>query len=271
MRRSNRLGDRNFGRRTVGRRTATRDDGDHPAVEARDVHRTLGHGGSRVTALDGVSLAVDLGEWVAVTGPSGCGKTTLLHALGGLDRIDRGQILLDGRPFSSKSEAERARHRRRDIAYVFQQYNLLSDLTALDNVTLPLRMVGVGRREARRRAGSLLERLGLGERADGHPASLSGGEQQRVALARALVVEPLVLLADEPTGALDSEAGALVLDLFRDQHRNGQTIVMVTHDHRVAAAADRVLSMIDGRLGEEHRLRAVHGSDLSNLLSLEID
>ncbi len=242
-----------------------------PAIDARNVSRHHGEGAAKVDILRSVSFTVDAGEWVAVMGPSGCGKTTLLHALGGLDHIDSGTILLDGSPLSEASEADRAKRRRTEIAYVFQQYNLLSDLTALDNVMLPLRMVGKGKRESKKLANEMLDRLGLAARGNAHPATLSGGEQQRVALARALVVSPLVLLADEPTGALDSESGALVLDLLRDQHRNGQTIVMVTHDHRVAAAADRILTMNDGELHDEHRMGAVHQSDLSNLLTLDVD
>lgn len=241
------------------------------AIEVEGVGRTFSGGSADVEVLRNVSFSVDTGEWVAIMGPSGSGKTTLLHALGGLDRVDAGSISVGGRPLSATSESERAKRRRGEIAYVFQQYNLLSDLTALENVMLPLRMNGASRRAARRQAVAILSRLGLGARRRAHPSQLSGGEQQRVALARALVVEPTVLLADEPTGALDTVAGNLVLEVLREQHEAGQTIVMVTHDHRVASSADRILTMRDGEVTEEHRLRAVHSSDLGNLLSLDLD
>ncbi len=242
-----------------------------PAVEAIDLWRHLGDGGTGTQVLNGLSLTVQAGEWVSIMGPSGCGKTTLIHALGGLEGIDAGSISIGGCDLGDASERERARLRRTEIAYVFQQYNLLSDLTALENVMLPLRLAGRSRRGARREAHVMLQRLGLEKRADAVPARLSGGEQQRVAIARALAIEPVVLLADEPTGALDAAASGHVLDLLRDQHRAGQTIVMVTHDHRVAAAADRIVMMRDGRLVEEHHLRAVHPMDLPGLVRLEAE
>ncbi len=246
------------------------DPTEQPAIEAHGVHRTLGQGASATTVLRGVSLQIERGEWVAIMGPSGSGKTTLLHALGGLDHVDGGTIHLGGHEISAATETERARLRRTEVAFVFQQYNLLSDLSALDNVCLPLRMIGRGRRSARQAARAMLDELGLDDRRLAYPAELSGGEQQRVALARALVVEPLVLFADEPTGALDTAAGDIVLDALRRHHGDGQTIAMVTHDHRVASAADRVLSMRDGELTDEHRLRAVHAIDAQNLISLEL-
>ncbi len=240
-----------------------------PTIEAVEICRHFGTDTTRVDVLRTVCLQVEAGEWVAIMGPSGSGKTTLLHALGGLEPVDSGSISISGESLSH-SEASRARRRRNDVAFVFQQYNLLGDLTALDNVALPLRMQGLRRRAARGQASSLLDRLGLVDRMHAHPAQLSGGEQQRVAIARALAVEPVVLMADEPTGALDSDSGSLVLDLLRSQHERGQTIVMVTHDHRVASAADRVVTMHDGQLVDEHRMRAVHASDLQHLISLDV-
>lgn len=242
-----------------------------PAIEANEVSRHFGTGTARVDVLSDVSFVVEVGEWVAIMGPSGSGKTTLLHVLGGLDGVDSGSVLVGGKPMSAAGEAERARRRRSEVSYVFQQYNLLSDLTALQNVMLPLQMLGMRKRSANTRATEILDQLGLSPQAGDYPATLSGGEQQRVALARALVVEPLVLLADEPTGALDTDAGSMVLDLLKTRHDNGQTLVMVTHDHQVAAKADRILRMVDGKLVDEHRMGAVHASDLSNLLRLEVD
>jgi putative ABC transport system ATP-binding protein len=196
--------------------------------------------------LRGVSLSVDDGEWVAVMGPSGCGKSTMLHLLGGLDLPDEGSILIGGEEITTLGVSDRAVLRRRRVGYVFQQYNLISHLEVAANVELPQRLAGTGRRPARERAGALLETLGLTARASDLPGTLSGGEQQRVAIARAVANQPDLLLADEPTGALDSAASALVLELLRAQHATGQTIVMVTHDPEVAAAADRTIRLRDG-------------------------
>jgi putative ABC transport system ATP-binding protein len=213
-------------------------------------------GGAERPALRGSSLSVQPGEWVAIMGPSGCGKSTLLHLLGGLDSPDEGSVLLGGDDLAGRSSAERAVVRRSRVGYVFQHYNLIPHLDVQANVELPQRLVGSTRRTAKERSLELLGSLGLGEVARAMPATLSGGQQQRTAVARALVNEPEVLLADEPTGALDSEAAEVVIDLLRARHEVGQTIVMVTHDPHVAAAADRVVLLRDGRVVGERVLAA---------------
>ena len=202
-------------------------------------------------ALAGVDVAIAPGELVAIMGPSGCGKSTLLHLLGGLDVPTSGAVYLGGERFDTLSEGRRAVLRRREIGYVFQFFNLIANLSVADNVELPLLLVGRTPAEARARREELLERLGLRDYATRAPAELSGGEQQRVALARALANEPTVLLADEPTGNLDSVASAEVVDLLRECHAAGQTIVLVTHDPHVGAAAGRLLRMADGRIVAE--------------------
>jgi ABC-type lipoprotein export system ATPase subunit len=212
------------------------------------------HGEHSRLVVDGISLAVSRGEWLAVTGPSGSGKSTLLHLLGGLTTPTVGSVRLAGVDLSGRSESERARLRRRHVGYVFQRYNLIDDLAIVDDVALPLRLNGVRAREARRQAAALLHRLGLGERVAARPAELSGGEQQRVAIARALIAGPSVVLADEPTGALDTASAAVVLDLLGDACSRGQTVVMVTHDAAVAARAGRTMHMRDGRLVGDDRL-----------------
>jgi putative ABC transport system ATP-binding protein len=196
----------------------------------------------------GLSLTVEPGTWIAVMGPSGCGKSTMLHLLGGLDVPDSGSISIAGQEITTLSAGERAVLRRRRVGYVFQQYNLLPHLDVVANVELPQRLAGAGRRAARQRGLELLDSLGLADRCRDLPGKLSGGEQQRVAIARAVANEPDLLLADEPTGALDSAAADVVIDLLRRQHDGGQTIVMVTHDPDVAAAADGVVTMRDGRV-----------------------
>lgn len=217
-------------------------------LEAVGLEKSFRSGQLERPVLRGVSLAVEAGEWVAIMGPSGCGKSTALHVLGGLDLPDRGSVVLDGTDITRMDSAERAMLRRRRVGYVFQQYNLIPHLDVAGNIELPLRLSGVGRREARQRSRELLDALGLGEHASSLPGRLSGGEQQRVAIARAVANRPALLLADEPTGALDSEASGRVIEVMRDQHREGQTIVMVTHDDEVAAAADRTVHVRDGRI-----------------------
>ncbi len=207
--------------------------------------------------LRGLSLEVDRGEWVAAMGPSGCGKSTMLHLLGGLDLPDAGSIRLGDDEVTALSAADRARLRRRRVGYVFQQYNLIPHLDVAANVELPQRLAGASRREARSRSIELLEALDLAGRDRNLPGTLSGGEQQRVAIARAVANRPDLLLADEPTGALDSASAALVLDLLRAQHDNGQTILMVTHDPDVAAASDRVVQVLDGQIVMTEQLPAV--------------
>jgi putative ABC transport system ATP-binding protein len=218
-----------------------------PSVSCRGVQRTFRSGTRETNAVRGVDLDVAPGEWVAIMGPSGCGKSTLLHLLGGLDSPDAGTVSVDGEDVGGLSETARALLRRRRIGYVFQFFNLVQDFTVAENIELPMLLAGESRGAARRRRRELLEAVGLSDVADASPSQLSGGQQQRVAIARALANRPGVLLADEPTGNLDTESARQVLALLRAQHDAGQTIVMVTHDARVAAAADRLLVMEDGR------------------------
>jgi len=201
-----------------------------------------------VRALRGVDLDVAPGEFVAVTGPSGCGKSTLLNGIAGLDRLDEGTIEVAGQRIDGRDEDWLARFRRHHVGIVFQFFNLLDGVSAIDNIVLPAVLGGMRRKAAESRARDLLDLLGLGDRTEQVPAVLSGGQRQRLAIARALVNEPTLLLADEPTGALDSDGGLEVLELFRRLHDGGQTIVMVTHSLDVAAGADRQLEMRDGQV-----------------------
>jgi putative ABC transport system ATP-binding protein len=217
-------------------------------VEARGLVRRYVTEGSSTRAVDGVDLVVQAGETVSVMGPSGCGKSTLLHLLGGLDRPDAGELRIGGRRVDGLSETAWAVFRRRNVGFVFQAFHLVDELTTVENVELPALLLGAPRRDARRRAMGLLERLGVAERAGQLPDRLSGGERQRVAVARALINEPLVVLADEPTGNLDSRATGELLKLFAELPRAGQALLIVTHDARVASTADRLLRMRDGAI-----------------------
>jgi putative ABC transport system ATP-binding protein len=220
---------------------------DHSIVVARGLHRAYRGTLRETAALRGVDLDVARGEWVAIMGPSGCGKSTLLNLIGGLDSPDGGTVQVAGEEVSSLSETRRSLLRRSHVGIVFQFFNLVSDLSVADNIELPLLLAGATRSAARDRRSELLRALEIEEMRDALPSELSGGQQQRVALARALANEPDVLLADEPTGNLDTQSARQVLALLRREHAAGQTIVMVTHDPRVAAAADRTLVMEDGR------------------------
>ncbi|GGN19005.1 ABC transporter ATP-binding protein [Streptomyces fuscichromogenes] len=220
-------------------------------LQARDLLRTHGRGESLVHAVDGVDLDVPAGQMLAVMGPSGCGKSTLLHLLGGLERPSDGEVWLDGRRIDDLSERALAQLRRRSVGFVFQAFHLVEELSAAENVELPVLLAGRSLRTARRRADELLAQVGLDDRARHLPWQLSGGQRQRVAIARAMANEPLVLLADEPTGNLDTAATLDVLRLFEDLRAAGQTLVIVTHDERVAATADRLVSMRDGRLVDD--------------------
>ncbi len=224
-----------------------------PAIEVVDVTREYQlDGGITVPALRGVSLTIEAGDYAAVVGPSGSGKSTLMHLLGGLDQPTSGRLLLGGRDVARLDAADMARLRNEVIGFVFQSFHLLAQTTAVDNVALPLIYRGVGRGARRRRAAEMLERVGLGHRIDHRPNQLSGGEQQRVAIARALVTEPAVLLADEPTGNLDSVAGAAVLALLEELNaERGVAVVLVTHDREVAARARRQIVMRDGVMVED--------------------
>lgn len=222
-------------------------------LETRDLRKAYGPKGS-IPALAGVDLTVGRGEILSVMGASGCGKSTLLHLLGGLERPTSGEVWFDGARVDGLSEAAWARLRRDRFGFVFQAYNLVDSLTVADNVELPARLAGRTATAARSRARALLERFGVAAREHARPVELSGGERQRVALARALVNDPDVLLADEPTGALDSTRTSEVLALLTEQRDHGQTLVVVTHDPRVATLADRLLTMRDGRLVDEMSL-----------------
>jgi len=202
-------------------------------------------------ALSDVHLEIKKGEYVAISGPSGCGKTTLLSILGLLDTPTEGQYLLDDRAVANLSAAERARVRNRQIGFIFQAFNLIGDLTVYENVELPLTYRGLSAAERKQRVQLGLEKVGMSHRIKHYPAQLSGGQQQRVAVARAVAGDPAILLADEPTGNLDSSNGEAVMELLRELHRNGATICMVTHDPRYAAHADRSIDLFDGRVVEE--------------------
>ncbi|MFG6191730.1 ABC transporter ATP-binding protein [Nonomuraea sp. JJY05] len=238
-------------------------------IQTRGLVKHHGQGQSRVRAVDEVDLEVPEGQTLAVMGPSGCGKSTLLHLLGGLERPTGGEVWLAGRRIDTLSERALARLRRRSVGFVFQAFHLVEELSAAENVELPVLLAGRSRREARRRAGLLLERVGLADRAQHLPAQLSGGQRQRVAVARALVNDPLVVLADEPTGNLDTTATLDVLRIFEDLRSAGQTLVLVTHDERVAATADRLVSMRDGMFVDDTRLTGSHPRGLGDLIGLE--
>ncbi len=219
-----------------------------PLITLAGISRVYQTGRIDVRALDGVDLVVERGEFLAVVGPSGSGKTTLMNIVGCLDRPTTGRYLLDGAAVEDLDDDGLAAVRSRSIGFIFQSYNLLPRTSALDNVATALAYQGVGRRDRARRAAAALERLGLGDRVDHEPTELSGGQQQRVAIARALVTEPALLLADEPTGNLDTASGAEVMGILRELHSTGRTVVLITHDSDVAASADRQVHVRDGRL-----------------------
>ena len=217
-------------------------------IEVREMTKTYGRGEGLVEALAGVSLSVEHGEWVSVVGPSGSGKSTLMNLLGLLDRPTSGSYALDGRDVSGLKGGELARARRDLIGFVFQSYNLLPRQSAQGNVELPMVYAGVGGKERKRRAREALERVGLADRVGHNPTELSGGQKQRVAVARALVNEPALLLADEPTGNLDTATGEGILDLFAELNASGVTLMVVTHDGEVAERGARTVEIRDGRV-----------------------
>ena len=219
-----------------------------PVIDVVDVWKTYRNGTLEVDALRGVSFTIDPGEYVAIMGPSGSGKSTLMHILGCLDIPTSGEFRLAGDDVSTMSEEELAHVRNKRIGFVFQQFNLLSSLSAWRNVELPLLYAGVERTARKRRALEALERVGLADRVDHRPGELSGGQQQRVAVARALVTDPDLILADEPTGNLDSVSARDVMDLLDELHRSGRTIVLITHDAEVAEAAGRAMRIRDGQI-----------------------
>jgi putative ABC transport system ATP-binding protein len=224
-------------------------------LDARDLHRDYPMGAAPVHALRGVSLEVGPGEYVAIVGPSGCGKSTLLNLLGAIDRPDAGSVSIQGRRVDALSDREATRFRLLNIGFVFQRFYLMPALTAAENVELPMSEAGLGRRDRRARSRELLAYVGLGPRVDHRPVQLSGGEQQRVAIARALANRPALLLCDEPTGELDAQTGAEMIALFARLNADGTTIVVVTHDEDLAAAAGRVVHMKDGAIVSDTRAR----------------
>lgn len=219
-----------------------------PLLLADGVRKNYRSGAEVVVALRGIDLAIHEGEFVAVMGPSGSGKTTLLNCLSGLDEIDGGRVLLDGRSLHEMSDAERTTHRAASMGFVFQQFNLIPVMDAAENVELPLLLSGHRPEDARRRAIDTLERVGLGHRTRHRPTEMSGGEQQRVTIARALAGRPRVVWADEPTGALDSETANTVMDLLRELNADGLTLILVTHDTAIGESARRLVRMRDGEI-----------------------
>jgi putative ABC transport system ATP-binding protein len=244
-----------------------------PMLKATGLIKSYDLNGVTVQALRGVDLNIADGEFVAMMGPSGCGKSTFLHLLGGLDRPTGGEIFLAGQRVDQLSETKWARLRRRQIGFVFLFFNLIPNLTVADNIELPALLAGVSAVDARNRRMALLEDLGIDTKADISPARLSGGQQQRVALARALINRPALLLADEPTGNLDSNSAKEVLRLIRRTHEQGQTILLVTHDARVASVADRVLTMRDGLIADDAAMKdgRFNSPIMSQFVGLEAD
>ena len=217
-------------------------------IELQNVRKSFRTGNVATVALNGLSLTVEQGEYLAIMGPSGCGKTTLLNVLGLLDTADGGRYILDGQDVSKSSEHERTLMRRGKIGYVFQSFNLLDELTVAENVELPLVYLNVPAEERKKRVHEILKTLAISHRAGFYPLQLSGGQQQRVAIARAVVAKPQIILADEPTGNLDSKNGKEVMAILRDLHRQGTTIIMVTHNQRDAFQAERVVNLYDGQI-----------------------
>jgi putative ABC transport system ATP-binding protein len=237
-----------------------------PVIDLRSVTKTYGNGKLQVTALDAVDLIVEPGDFVAIMGPSGSGKSTLMNIIGCLDIPTRGRFSLDGVDVRTLDEAALAQVRLRKIGFVFQSFNLIPRTSAIENVELPLTYAGVKPKERRRRALAALDAVGLGDRADHGPSELSGGQQQRAAVARALVSDPALLLADEPTGNLDSASTAEVMALFARVNAEGRTVVLITHEHEVASFARRVVRLRDGRIVSDER-RGASGGPAAPILS----
>jgi putative ABC transport system ATP-binding protein len=232
-------------------------------LSARNITKTFSSDGAPVSAVRGIDLVLHAGEFVTIMGPSGSGKSTLLHLLGGLERPTSGEIWLNGRRVDGLSQAKWAVLRRRHIGFVFQFFNLVSNMTVADNVELAALMGGATKRQARERRDELLSDLGLSDKADAAPSRLSGGEQQRVALARAMANRPSLLLADEPTGNLDSSGSQSVMRLLTRAHADGQAILLVTHDARVATMAERVISLFDGMVADDAAIPSVRRTTTS--------
>jgi putative ABC transport system ATP-binding protein len=226
-------------------------------IHTRDLVKTYHMGGGMIRALDGVSVDIAEGDFVAVMGPSGSGKSTFMNVLGCLDRPTSGEYVLEGKRVSDLAGDELAAVRNRNIGFVFQQFNLLARTPAVENVELPLVYAGFPKKKRFEKAMAMLKKVGLGDRADHHPAQLSGGQQQRVAIARALVTEPLLILADEPTGALDSRTSLEIMALLQELNRQGMTVVLVTHEGDVARFARRILSFLDGCIVRDEQNEAL--------------
>lgn len=221
-------------------------------ITMENVSRVFGSGEAAVRACDRINITIHPGEYCAIMGQSGSGKSTLMNIIGCLDRPTRGRYLLDGTDVSTVNKNRLTRIRNRKIGFIFQRYELLPNLTALENVILPMMYAGLGRSVRQRRAAAALTHMGLANRMDKRPSQLSGGQQQRVAIARAIVNQPVLLLADEPTGALDSQSATEVLSIFEALHQRGITIVMVTHSHEVARHSQRIIMMSDGQVTDAH-------------------
>ncbi len=231
-------------------------------IQTENLTKVYGTGETTVTALDHVNLQVKKGEFVAVMGPSGCGKSTLLHLIGGLDRPSEGSVSIEGTPIANMKDDDLTKLRRRKMGFVFQFFNLIPVLNAVENAALPVTLEGVKPAEARKRAAKWLTRFGLGDRLNNRPDQLSGGQQQRVAVARALVAEPALILADEPTGNLDTRSGDEIAGLLRQVTKEyGRTVIMVTHDPRIAAYADRIVFLKDGKVVDETNLEPESASE----------
>jgi putative ABC transport system ATP-binding protein len=235
-------------------------------IETQKLTKIYGSGSTAVTALDKVSFSIQPGEFVAVMGPSGCGKSTLLHLLGGLDRPSDGKVLIEGTSIADMSDDRLTELRRRKIGFVFQFFNLIPVLTAVENAALPVTLDGVKPADAKAKAAKWLERFGLGDRLYSRPDQLSGGQQQRVAVARALVAEPALILADEPTGNLDTRAGDEIAGLLSQVAKEyGRTVIMVTHDPRIAAYSDRIIFLKDGKIIDETLLASDNGENATQV------
>ena len=230
---------------------------DEPFIRVQGLRKTYNMGRIAVHALNGVDLEIPVNGFLVVMGPSGSGKSTLLHLLGGLDRPSEGHIEVDGNSLETMDENELAIFRRRQIGFIFQSFNLIPSMTALENVLFPLRFARYPRRQRRQRSMEVLQKVGLEDRASHRPTELSGGQQQRVAIARSLINDPQLILADEPTGNLDSASGASVMQLLSELHQSGRTVVVVTHDVRMTQVATRTVQLLDGQIVDEPSLSAI--------------